>query len=261
MAIVLHLHGITQLAQFNFGHVFEVKRLALGVVADNDVAVFFGRFEPSFIAHGIFEGHIALFAKRTRRGLNVLFGQCSSNIARHKTVLFHLVGLQPHTHRIGAGAKRLHVAHTLYTFDGGLDIDFVEVGDKLGVVSSVGRRDTIHDNVTRLTFRRGYTHLRYLGRQQCLCLLHAVLHVHGGHVGINTLLKIYGNHGRTVVCGSTFHVAHVLHAVDALFKRHHHGVKYRLGIGSLIVRHHRNGGRCNVGILRNGQRHDADKTQ
>ena len=53
-------------------HVFQVKRLALGIVADDDVAVFFGRFEPSLIAHHVLEGHIALLAKRTWRGLNAV---------------------------------------------------------------------------------------------------------------------------------------------------------------------------------------------
>ena len=258
MAVILHRYRITQCAQLNLGHVFQVKRLALRIVADDDVAVFFGRFEPSLIAHHVFEGHIALFAKRTWRGLNVLFGRGCSYIARHQPVLFHLVGLQPNAHRIGTRTKRLHVTHTLHTLNGRLDVDFVEVGDELLVVTSVGRRDGVHQHVTRLPFRGGNTHLRNLCGQQCLCLRHAVLHVHGSHVGVNALLKVDGYHGRTVVCGGTLHVGHVLHAVAALFKGYHHGVENRLRIGSLIVRHHRNGGRSDVGILRNGQRHDAD---
>ena len=228
------------------------------IVADDDVAVFFGRFEPSLIAHHVLEGHIALFAKRTWRGLNVLLGKSCGYIARHQPVLFHLIGLQPNAHRVRTRTKRLHITHSLHTLDGRLDVDFVEVGDELLVVTAVGRCDGVHHHVTRLPFRGGNAHLRNLCGQQRLRLRHAVLHVHGSHVGINALLKVDGYHGRTVVCGSTFHVGHVLHAVDALFERHHHGVKNRLCIGSLIVCHHRNGGRGNVGILRNGQRHDAD---
>ena len=230
----------------------------MGVVADDDVAVFFGRFKPSLIAHHVFESHIALLAKRTRCCLNVLFSKCGSHVARHQPVLFHLVGLQPYTHRVRTGAKRLHITHSLHTFDGWLDVDFVEIGDELFVVTAVGRRDGVHQNVTRLPFRGGNTHLRNLCGQQRLCLRYAVLHVHGSHIGVNALLKVDGYHGRTVVCGGTLHVGHVLYTIDALFKRYHHGVENRLRIGSLIKSHHRNGGWGNVGILRNGQRHDAD---
>ena len=261
LVIVFLTHRVGKSAQLYLGHIAQVERLPVVVGADDDVAILGRSLQTTLIAHHVFEAHVALFTKLTRSGLDVLFGQCRCDVARDEPVLLHLVGLQPDTHGVGLGTEVLHVAHTRHTLQGRHDVDIVVVGHELGIVAAVFGRERVHDHVTRLSLGGGHTHLRHLGRQQCLSLRHAVLHVHGGHVGIGALLEVDSNHGHAVVGGLRGHVGHVLHAVNTFLKRGDHGVEHGLSVGTLIDGRHGNGWRRNIGILLDRQRNQADQTQ
>ena len=67
-------------AQFYLGNVLQAERLAILVAGDDDVAVFLGRLQTTFIAHGVFKSHVALLTKLTRGSLDVLLGQGGGDV-------------------------------------------------------------------------------------------------------------------------------------------------------------------------------------
>ena len=257
--VVLHRHRVLQAAQLNAGHVLQLQRVATGIAADDDVAELLGRLQTTGVAHGILEGHVALLTKLTRCSLDVLLGQHAADVRGHQVVLLHHVGLQPDAHRVGLHTGALHVAHALDTLDGRNNIDIVIVRQELVVVAPVAGQGE-HHHLRGLALHHRHADARHLGRQQRLCLLHAVLHVHGAHVGVHALAEEDADAGRAAG-GRRAHVVHAFHTVDALLQGCQHGVLHRLGVGTRIAGEDHDGGRRNIGILLNGQRGQADETQ
>ena len=99
--VVAHGHAIGQGTKLDVGHVFQFQRLAAGITRNDDVSKFLSRLQSTGIAHGVLVSHIALLTELTGGSLDILLGQHSGNVARHQTVLFHHVRLQPHTHGVG----------------------------------------------------------------------------------------------------------------------------------------------------------------
>ena len=88
----------------------------------------------------------------------------------------------------------------------------------------------------------------------------SVLHVDRGHIGVGTDFKIDGNIAGSVVGALRGHVGHVVNPVDLFLQRYGNGFLNILSIGARIVGGYLDGGRHNIGILRNGQREHAQHT-
>ena len=112
-----------------------------------------------------------------------------------------------------------------------------------------------------LALECGDTDHGHLLWQQALCHRHTVLHVHGSHVGVRALLKVYRYGGRTAIGGVGGHVCHVLHAVDALFEWLDNSLGDSLGRGTGIGCIDHNCRRGYVGKLLHSQVEIADGTE
>ena len=257
--VVLHRNGVLQSAEFNLGHILQAQRVAIGIARDDDVTKLLLALQTTGVAHGIFVGHIRLFTERTRCSLDVLLGQHTRDVGRHQAILLHHFRLQPDAHRVGLHTRALHVAHTLNTLDGGDDVDVVIVGQELIVVTAIAGEGE-HHHLRRLTLHHRHTDASNLSRQQSLGLLHAVLHVHGTHIGVHALTEEDGQRCRTRR-GRRRDIVHAFHTVDAFLQRHEHGVLYSFCIGTRIAGEDHDGRRSNVRILLNRQRGQSDETQ
>ena len=259
--VVLYRNRILQTAHFNLCHITQVKGLAIRVARDDDIAILFRGLQTALVAHGVLVLQVALLAERTWCSLDVLLCQSPRNVRRHQSVLLHLLRLQPDAHGISLHTRCLHITDSADTLQHRHDVDVVIVRQELVVISTVVRRQRVHDHIGGLSFRYRHTHSRHLCRQQCLCLRHTVLHIDGSHVRVRPLFEVDRNHSRTVVCGGRLHIGHVLHTVDTLLQRRDDRVQYRLGISTLIRGHDGNRRRGDIRIPLDGQRHQSNRTQ
>ncbi len=198
--------------------------------------------------------------KAPGRGLDVLLGQGGRHVGRHQVVLRHHLGLEPYAHRV-VGAEVHHVADARYTLQYGHDVDFhVVVEEFLGV--RVGRVDQGHADEHRCLALLGlHAHLVYLGGEEVGGLGHTVLHVHGGHVGVKSLLECHRDGGRAGVGGRRGDILHTLGAVDRLLQRCDHRVEHGLRVGAVVGGRYLDGRGGYIRILRDRHRYQADKTQ
>ena len=98
-----------------------------------------------------------------------------------------------YTHSVCLGTEALHRAHAIDTLQHRSDVDGIVVGQELLVILPLSRGKGIDKHLRCLALTGSHTHLHYLGRQKISGLTHTVLHVHGSHIRINTLLKIDGD--------------------------------------------------------------------
>ncbi len=147
LVVAAHRHVVLQSAQFDVGHVFQLQGLSREVAGEYYVAELIHRLQSAGVAHHILKGHLALFTERTRGGIDVLLVEGCRDVAWHKAVLLHLVGLEPDAHGVSLRTGGVHVAHALDTLDGRYYVDVVVVGEKLVVVAAVGRCQRVHDHL------------------------------------------------------------------------------------------------------------------
>ena len=248
MAVHVTVECVGLCAQFHAGHVFHAQHVAVLLGTEHDVLKLRDVGQTTFVLHRELECVRRVFTQRTGRRFQVLFAQCVGDVRWYQTVLCHHVGLQPDTQAVGVTHGH-HVAHAFDTLDLRHDVDVKVVGQEnlvVAVVRAIKRTDL---QETRLTLVRGHTDSRHLGRQQTLCAAHAVLHVHGRHVGVGALGEIYLDAGRTRVGGSGFHVGHVLHTVDVFLQRLHHALHHGIRAGTRIGGRHVHGRGGNVRVL------------
>ena len=191
LVVVAHRHAVLQSAELYLGNVLELQGLSGLRACDDDIAKLLSRFQPTGVAHTVFVSHVALLSERTRCRLDVLLSQSSAYVGRHQPVLLHHIGLQPYTHGVCFQTWAHHVAHTFDTLQGRNDVDVGIVGEELVVVLSVLGGQRVHDNLRSLSLHHCHADARYLGRQQCQSLRHAVLHVHRTHIGVGALTEVY----------------------------------------------------------------------
>ena len=109
----------------------------------------------------------------------------------------HHIRLHPDTHTVGV-AKELGATYARDAADTRQHVDVQIVVDKLlvkPVVSTLQSHD-LQDGVN--AFTHGDTVLGHIGRQQALGLVHAVVDVDGGLVGIGALLEIHVDFDRAI---------------------------------------------------------------
>ena len=246
--------------EFYVGHVFQIEYLAGGEGADYNVAEFFRSNQTAFVAHDVLERLVALLAERSGSGFEVLRCQCCRYIGWHEAVLSHHIGLEPYTHRV-VGAEAHYVAHAGYTLQLWDYVDLhVVVEEFLAVVAADVREGdtTEHRGLTLLSY---HAHLVYFGGEQVGGFGHTVLYVHGGHVGVESLFEIYVDGSRAGIGGGRLHVGHAFGTVNRLFERRNHGVEHSLSVCAVIGGAYRDGRRCDVGVLGDRQRREADDTK
>ena len=204
--------------------------------------------QTSFVAQGILVSLITALTQLTGSRFDVLFAQGSNHIVGDKFVLGHYIRFQPDTH--GVVLSQYHgIAHTVDTFHLRDKVDVGVVFQELDVVLVFFIIDGEYHQHGSLAFTGGYTDFGNFGRQQALRHGNAVLYVHRCHIGVGTLLEVDGDVARTAVGGARTHIHHIFHTVNLVLQRSDNGVKHRLGIGTLVSRTYRYGGRCNVRVL------------
>ena len=261
VAVVLQLHAVGLLTQFYSGHILEVECLTIGIAREDDVSILLRRLHTALVAERVLVGHVALLADRTRRSLQVLLGQGCRDVGRHEAVVLHLHRVEPDADCVVGRGRALHVTHTVDTLQCRRDVDVVVVVEELRVVASVVRGQRVHDDVGALSLRNRHTRFGHLCREQSLSLLHTVVDVDGSHIGVGSLLEEDRDLCQAAIACRRGDVGHVLHTVDALLQRCHHGVEHRLCVSARIVGHHANGRWRNVRVLLDRQRHQSDRTQ
>ena len=260
VAVNLVGEAIGGAAELYARNVFEAQDFTVLVGTDHHVLKLGNLLQASLVAQGVLERLVLAFADRTGSGLDVLFGQSVRDIRGRQVVLCHLFGLQPDAHRI-VGTHHHGVAHTGHALYLGNEVDLRVVFDKRHAVFIrfvVKREDHQH---TVLTLLRDDAHAGHLGGQQALGLRYAVLHVHGCHVGVDTLLEGDRNTRLARVRSRGAHVVHVLHAVYLLFERGDNAVEHRLCVGTRVSGRHGDRRGRNVGVLRDRKGQQSQETQ
>ena len=252
--------GVGRTAKFHTGHVLHPDHVAVGRGADDHVLKFRRLAKATFVAEGVLEGLVLALADVARCSLNVLFGEYARDVRGHEVVFGHLFGVEPDTHGV-VGAHHHGVAHTLHALHLGNDVDFRVVLDEVRFVLVRSVHDRENHEHGALALLRNHTDAGYFRGEQTLCLRNAVLHVHGGHVGVGALLEGDLDGSVTRVGGGGRHVVHVFHTVHLLLDGGNHGVQHSLGIGTRVRGANLYRRRCNVGVLRNGERNQAQHTQ
>ena len=169
--------------------------------------------------------------------------------------------VQPDPHGIIPHAKDLNISHTRQPGQIILQAHRGIIGKKqliVAVILGIERQE--HDDVGGLLFCR-HSQPFNLFRQFCQGDADPVLNQHRRHIKIGTNLE--GNCQRIAsVCGAHgTHIDHVFDPVDLLLNRLCHCFRNDLGIGARIGRGDLNGGRCNLGILGNGQPLDGNRSR
>ncbi|CDD83469.1 unknown [Bacteroides sp. CAG:462] len=251
---------VVQTSQLQVGNITQTENLSIGKCLDDNILKLCRTGQTSLITDGVLERLVTAFTKLTRCCLHVLLGQRRSDIAGQQLILSHHIRFQPNTHGV-VGTHRIGITDTVHTFDFRNQVDTGIVLQELNVVFVllvIKREDHQHGC---LALHCRHTHLSYLGRQESLSLCHTVLHVDLCHIRVCSLLEIYCNTCRAVVCSGRLHVHHVLHTVDLVFQRRDYRVQHRLGVGTRIVCAHRDRRRRNVRILGDRQGCQAYETQ
>ena len=253
---VIHL-----IAQMHIGNVFQAHGVAAFCAFDDDVLIFIFCGVSTWIFQHIFLhlwAQSATFSQLTRRHFHILVFQGIAHIVGGESIAHHLVGMQPHAHSIVARAQDVEVAHTVHAEEFGGDVDVEIVVEKTLIGSGVVAVEVdIHQDVGFFA-RDFYPFSDHLWRQLVGGRRHAVLHIHGVHIGVCAQLKHHVERGFTVITGIALYVFHPWHAIEGLFQGDNHGFHQQFVVRSGIVGHHihlwgRNGGKLRHRQIEQGQ--------
>ena len=258
MAVGVAFVGVGFASQLDVRDILQAQDRAVVLSHEYDLPELFRGHQTSAVFHRILECVLRVFTQRTGRRFDVLLGERRRHVRRDEFVLGHHIGLEPDTHRV-VGSQREGFADARDTENARLDVDLQIVRQERLVVGVVGavKREYFHHG--GLALHGGHTDLRHLRGQLSGSARYSVLHVDGGHVGIDSLTEV-NRYGCAADCGAGGHVGHVLHTVDGLFERYDDRLLNRFGAGSRIGgAHHDRRGR-DVGILLDGQCRQTDQT-
>ena len=240
----------------HIGDVFQAHSVAAFRAFDDDVLIFVFCGVSSWIFQHIFLhlwAQSATLAQLTRRHFHILVFQGLAHIVGGKPIAHHLVGMQPHAHGIVARTQDVEVAHTVHAEEFGGDVDVEIVVEKTLIGSGVVAVEVdIHQDVGFFA-RDFHPFSDHLGWQLVGGRRHAVLHIHGVHIGVCAQLKHHVERGFTVITGIALYVFHPWHAIEGLFQGDNHGFHQQFVVRSGIVGHHIHLGGRNGGKLRHRQ--------
>ena len=260
--MAVHLGGVVVvfIAQLHIGNLFQPKHVATRQGLDYQFAKLIGTGQASAVLHCVFVGRGVIGTEGAGGGFDVLPREYGGYVVGYEPVLRHTVGLQPEAHAV-IGAEQLRLSHAADALQSRFDIDFHVVVQKRLVEAVIGRVEGKGQQLGILLLFGGDTGLGGFCRKLAQCGVHTVLHVHGCHVGIGSLLEVDVDGGVSRVRCRGGHIGHVFHAVDGFFQRHYHGFLHGFGVGSGIGCPYIDGGRGDVGILLHRQGEHGDDAQ
>ena len=170
-----------------------------------------------------------------------------------------LVGIDPDTHRIVAGAEYQRLADPRQA---GKLVFYAQrrVVAQVDAVVAAVRRGQVHDHrQVRRLFLGGDAEPPHVLGQPRQRLVDAVLHLHLREVGVGARLKGHRQPQYAVAARDRLHVHHVLDAVDRLFQRRCDRLRDLLGVGARIYRAHLHGRRHDVRIFADREQRHGDQ--
>src|SRR5262245_17720395 len=130
-----------------------------------------------------------------------------------------------------------------------------------GVARLVGRVEVHDHHQIGRALGDGHTDVAHLGRQPRLGDAEPVLHLHLRDVEVGAEVEGDRDGEAPVGGGVRGHIEHVLDAVDLLLDRRHHGGGYRVRGRVRYLASDVDDRRRDLGILRDRQAHEGDRTQ
>ena len=192
--------------------------------------------------------------------VDVLLAQGVHDIAGGQVPPRELAGIQPETHRKLSLAKDDDVSHAGDALQSILHVDIEVVRDEEGVIRAVFGPCGGCGDEAPAAFLNGDADLADLSGQTAERLVHSILHIHRGDVGIAGHLERHDDLADAAVGARGGDVEHALHAIDRLFERCRDGGFNRFRVGACIDRGHRYGGWRHLGVLRDRHRRDRERT-
>ena len=193
--------------------------------------------------------------------LHVLPLQRQHDVVGGEANRLHSIRIEPDAHGVIARSEHDDRADAVDARDCVRDLERSVVGDEQRVARFVGRIQ-VHDHhqVGRALVHR-HADVAHIGRQARLRDSDAVLHLHLGNIEIGADVK--GDRDREAAVRRRVRrkIDHVLDAVDLLFDRRDHGRGHHVGAGARVLSGYRDGGRRDLGILRDRQAHEGDAAQ
>ena len=196
----------------------------------------------------------------SRSRLDVLAADGFGYVLRRHVVGSQSVRVQPHAHRIVAASHDFHQTHTVDAFQLAENVDVGKVIDKLFGMRTVGAEYVqIHQHTVHFLFS-DHSGTDHFFRELVEHGGHAVLHVHGCHVGVGPYLEIDSGQRHAVVRTYCGHIRHSRHTVDGPLQRSGYRFRHDIGTCARIAGSDGDRRRHDVRKLRDGQtcqRHDA----
>ena len=203
-----------------------------------------------------------LLAEHAGGDLHVLVADRLDDVAGGQPHAGDLLGVQPDAHGVVAGAEQVHVAHPRQPGDLVAHLQQQVVGLVERVVARLARLGVVERRVAvELHDERDVgaaladvdAEAPDLLGQPRLGDGDAVLHLHLGRVEVRAELERDGQAQLPVVRRVRAHVEHVLDAVDLLLDRRRDGVGDHLRVGAGVAGADDDGGRDDLGVLRDRQ--------
>ena len=260
MSVHLTDVGICTRAELDGSHILEAEYFTVWQRADDHVLIVLLELVAAAILEHILERIVRLGAERTRCGLEVLFVEHLRYIRRNKSVLCHLVGIEPYSQRV-VRTHDIHLTDAGDTRQTGLDVDLEVVVQEALVERVVGAVKCQCLDVTRLTLAHVDTASRNLGGHKTLSRSDTVLDVHRSHIWVGTLTEVDGDTRRSGIGGRRGHVHHVLYTVQCLLEGYNHTLQDGLGIGSGVGCRYADGRGCDFGELFHWELRQTDESQ
>ena len=250
--------------EFNAGDVAQTRHGAVGAGLHDDVAELFRRLQPALCIHGqlqIDADQAGGGTDNAGRGLDILLADRLGDVACGQLTLRDLLRVEPYPHGIVTGAEQAYLADA---FDPGQTVLHIQhsVVAQIRHVIAVVRRQQMHDHgeVGR-AFHRGDTKTPDFFRQTRFGLGDPVLHQLLCLVRIGAELERDGKRHQPVGRRLAAHIEHAFDAVDRFLDRCRDGCRDHLRIGAGILRRDDDRGRYDLGIFRDRQGAQGEKTR
>ncbi len=264
--VAVHLHDrvVALRADFDPGHVLQADDRAVALRLDQDVLELFGGLEPPLgfdrgVEHLVVGRRLA--ADLACRDFGVLGVDCVDHIVRNQRERGQPVRIEPYPHRVGR-SENVDVAHTVDARQCVLDVRGQIVRHVLVRTGVGGVEHADHQQHVRV--RLGYRHALALHvlRQPRQGLLHAILHLDLGNVGVGALGERHRDVRTAARIGARAEVEQAVDAGELLLQDLGDAVFDRFGGGAGIARADVDLGRRDIRVLFDrqlGQRADAEQ--
>jgi len=208
--------------QLNPRDIPEPDNRAVRVGADNDVAKLLLRLQPALGPDSVGE----LLPRRHGLGTDLASGidgvlrvDRVDNLVDRHAQLGQRVRLDPEPHRILARAENLHLPNARNTRHRIIDVDERIIGEKLGVVGTLGRIEREQRQGVVGGFADRYAEIAHICRQLRLRLQITHLRQNLGGIGDCAHLEIHIERKLAGAGIDRIHVLHVVYAADLLLDR------------------------------------------